>query len=350
VRHLAKIFEAQGFYVLGLRMPGHGTVPGALRSATWQDWMAATRLGVRHVREKAPKERPFYLLGYSNGGALAVKYTMDSLEATDLATPDRVFLFSPMIGVSRFARFSDWHEALSWLPYFEKFRWLDVYPEYDPFKYNSFPKAAGEQTFVLTREIQAQADRLARSGKISELPPLLAFQSLADATVLVATLVDSLYDKLTANGSELVLFDVNRLSEMQQFLRPGHDELLERTISNPDRTYTLTLVSNAHRDSLQVMAKSMPAGTASQTDEDLGLTWPSGMYSLSHVAIPFPPDDSLYGAGKGTGAEVKLNFGNFAPRGEKQMLTVPVDLMMRLRYNPFFEYMEKRLVEVLERE
>ncbi len=72
VRHLAKIFEAQGFYVLGLRMPGHGTVPGALTTATWQDWMAATRLGMRHVREKVPKERPFYLLGYSNGGALAV--------------------------------------------------------------------------------------------------------------------------------------------------------------------------------------------------------------------------------------------------------------------------------------
>jgi alpha-beta hydrolase superfamily lysophospholipase len=348
VRRLAKIFEAQGFYVLALRMPGHGTVPGALTTATWQDWMAAARLGARHVREKVPKERPFYLLGYSNGGALAVKYTMDSLRATDLATPDRVFLFSPMIGVTRFAMFSDWHKALSWLPYFEKFPWLDVYPEYDPFKYNSFPKAAGEQTFLLTQELQQQVDQLVEAGKISELPPLLAFQSLTDATVLTAAIVDSLYGKLTANGSELVLFDVNRLSGVQQFLRPGYDDLLDRTIRNRDRTYTLTVVTNAHSDSMHVIAKTMPAGTVSGTDEDQGLTWPRGTYSLSHVAIPIPPDDPLYGVIEHPDADPRLKIGDLSPRGEKQVLTVPIDLMMRLRHNPFFEYMEKRLIQVLE--
>jgi alpha-beta hydrolase superfamily lysophospholipase len=327
VRHLAKIFEAQGFYVLALRMPGHGTVPGALRSATWQDWMAATRLGARHVRAKIPKELPFYLLGYSNGGALVVKYTMDSLQQTDLATPDRVFLFSPMIGVTRFARFSDWHKALSWLPYFEKFPWLDVFPEYDPFKYNSFPKAAGEQTFLLTQELQGQVDQLVDAGKISGLPPLLTFQSLTDATVLTAAIVDDLYDKLSANGSELVLFDVNRLSGVQQFLRPGHEELLNRTTRNRDRTYTLTLVTNARPDSIQVVVKTTPAGAVSGTDADLGLAWPWGTYSLSHVAIPFPPDDPLYGV-----------------RDDQ------FNIMMRLRHNPFFDYMEKRLSEILERE
>lgn len=348
VRHLAKIFEAQGFYVLALRMPGHGTIPGALRSATWQDWMAATRLGARHVRDKVSEKQPFYVLGYSNGGALAVKYSMDSLQATDLARPDRVFLFSPMIGVTRFARFSDWHKALSWLPYFEKFPWLDVYPEYDPFKYNSFPKAAGEQTFLVTQELQRQVNELVDAGKISELPPLLTFQSLTDATVLTVAIVDSLYDKLISNGSELVLFDVNRLSGVEQFLRPGHDELLDRTVRNPDRTYTLTLVTNARPDSMQVIAKTMPAGSVSGTDEDFGLAWPRGTYSLSHLAIPIPPDDPLYGVIEHPDADSRLKIGDLAPRGEKQVLTVPINLMMRLRHNPFFEYIEKRLVQVLE--
>lgn len=27
----------------------------------------------------------------------------------------------------------------------------------------------------------------------------------------------------------------------------------------------------------------------------LGLEWPAGVLSLSHVALPFPPDDPLYG-------------------------------------------------------
>jgi hypothetical protein len=261
-----------------------------------------------------------------------------------------VFLFSPMIGVTRFARFSDWHKALSWLPYFEKFPWLDVFPEYDPFKYNSFPKAAGEQTFLLTQELQGQVDQLVDAGKISGLPPLLTFQSLTDATVLTAAIVDDLYDKLSANGSELVLFDVNRLSGVQQFLRPGHEELLNRTTRNRDRTYTLTLVTNARPDSIQVVVKTTPAGAVSGTDADLGLAWPWGTYSLSHVAIPFPPDDPLYGVRDDQYDRTRLNIGDLAPRGERQVLTVPINIMMRLRHNPFFDYMEKRLSEILERE
>ena len=238
--------------------------------------------------------------------------------------------------------------SLSWLPYFEKFPWLDVYPEYDPFKYNSFPKAAGEQTFLLTQELQRQVNQLVEAGKVSELPPLLTFQSLTDATVLTVAIVDSLYDKLISNGSELVLFDVNRLSGVEQFLRPGHDELLDRTVRNPDRTYTLTLVTNAHPDSMQVIAKTMQAGSVSGTDEDFGLAWPLGTYSLSHLAIPIPPDDPLYGVIEHPDADSRLKIGDLAPRGEKQVLTVPINLMMRLRHNPFFEYIEKRLVQVLE--
>ena len=54
---VADLFASQGLYALSLRMPGHGTVPAALTSATWEDWMAAVRVGMRHVRQRAGEGR-----------------------------------------------------------------------------------------------------------------------------------------------------------------------------------------------------------------------------------------------------------------------------------------------------
>ena len=53
-----------------------------------------------------------------------------------------------------------------------KLGWTDVLPEYDPFKYNSFPIEAGEQIYDLTMEVNRRiAARLDRGGELL-LPPL----------------------------------------------------------------------------------------------------------------------------------------------------------------------------------
>ena len=44
--------------MLALRMPGHGTVPAGLTDVVWEDWLAAVRVGVRHVREKIGPDKP----------------------------------------------------------------------------------------------------------------------------------------------------------------------------------------------------------------------------------------------------------------------------------------------------
>ena len=81
LRRIGELLYARGFYVLGLRLPGHGTVPGALTQVCWEDWVAASRIGARHVRERIGTERPLVIAGYSNGGGLAVKYALDALTA-----------------------------------------------------------------------------------------------------------------------------------------------------------------------------------------------------------------------------------------------------------------------------
>ena len=349
MRHLAKIFESQGFYVLVLRMPGHGTIPGALLQATWQDWMAATRIGARHVKSKAKGELPFYLVGYSNGGALAVKYTLESIEDNNLPKPDRLFLFSPMMGVTFFARFSDWHKTLSWIPYFEKFRWLDIFPEYDPFKYNSFPKEPGEQSFLLTRSIRKHINKFVKSGKLAEFPGILTFQSLVDATVLTHAIVDTLYNKLSPNNHELVLFDVNRLSEVDSFFLEKHDALINKLTNMNNLPYTITLITNTNNRSREVLVKTKKPESQFENGKPLNMEWPEKVYSLSHVAIPFSPDDLLYGPMGPNELNNYINIGTFSPRGEKNILNVPTDLLMRLRYNPFYEYMKTRILEIIKR-
>jgi len=349
MRHLARIFEEQGYYVLALRMPGHGTIPNGLLHATWKDWMAATNLGSRHVRGKVPEELPFYIVGYSNGGALAVKYIMDSLDNEKLPTPDRAILLSPMLGVTFFARFSTWHKTLSWLPYFEKFKWLDVHPEYDPFKYNSFPKAAGEQSFLLTNAIHKQIDQIVKSGNISSLPPMITFQSLVDATVLTISIVDSLYSKLSPNKHELVLFDVNRLSEVKTFLYTQHETLIDSLMQADGLPFAVSLMTNKNDNSREVVLKKKNKDTLNIEIEtpELTLLWPEKVYSLSHVAIPFSSTDLLYGPMGPNESNNYVNLGTFAPRGEKNILNIPTEQLMRLRYNPFFDYMERKIVDII---
>ena len=149
MRKVAEVLRDNGIYSLSLRMPGHGTVPSGLVTATWADWLAAVRMGVRHVRSRIPEGAPLVLVGYSNGGALALKYTLDALEGHGGPLPSKLILLSPMIGVSPAAGLAWWISRLGVVPYFEKANWLDVFPEYNPFKYNSFAANAGFQTGVL---------------------------------------------------------------------------------------------------------------------------------------------------------------------------------------------------------
>ena len=183
MRTIAEDLRARGYQVLALRVPGHGTVPAGLTDATWEDWLAAVRLGARHVSRTIGPDRPLLLVGYSNGGALVLKYALDALEGSGDPQAARVVLLSPMIGVPPFAWLARVISMLGPLPAFEKARWLDVYPEYNPFKYNSFAANAGLQTWRLTTTLRAQIARAARAGLARRMPPLLTFHSLVDATV-----------------------------------------------------------------------------------------------------------------------------------------------------------------------
>lgn len=344
VRPVAEALRKLGYYALAPRMPGHGTAPSGLATADWHDWMSVVRLAARHVRATAGGGKPFVLVGYSNGGALAVKYAQDVLEGSGLPRPDRIILMSPMIGVSPFAPLARVVSLLHRIPFFEKNAWLDVLPEYNPYKYSSFPANAGIQTAALTKALNAQTERLAASGRLKDLAPVLTFQSLVDATVSTEAIVRRLYDRLPANGSELVLFDINRESNLAPFLsRP--EKLLGDLRARTDLAYRITVVSNARRDTREVSSWSAGPGPVRVSAAPLGLAWPEGVFSLSHVAIPFPEGDDLYGRLADPPPTFGLRLGRVEPRGERAVLTVPFDQWMRLTWNPFFPWLEARVLD-----
>ena len=149
-RAIGQFFANNGYYVIGLRLPGHGTIPSALLEVSWDDWYDAVKFGARMVSQKIAtvENGKFYVGGFSTGGALTLRYVMESAAGKIARIPDKLLLLSPAIGVSPFAQVTDWHKMTSWI--FEEFKWLDIIPEYDPFKYNSFAKNAADQIFSLT--------------------------------------------------------------------------------------------------------------------------------------------------------------------------------------------------------
>ena len=210
LRHIAQRYRDLGYLALAIRLPGHGTVPGALAEIEWEEWLAATRLAVREVRRRAGPSVPLHLVGYSNGGALALMYALEAMGNKDLARPPRLVPISPMIGITAFARFAGLAGLPAILLTFAKAAWLSVLPEFNPFKYNSFPVNAARQSFLLTDAMQRRMARYAREGRLGELPPVITFQSVMDSTVSTSAVISTLYSRLPKNGSELVLFDFDR--------------------------------------------------------------------------------------------------------------------------------------------
>ncbi len=333
VRHLAALYAQAGFVVRAPRMPGHGITPGGLARATVADWRAATRMALREARARLPDGSPIHLVGYSNGGALALQAALDALEDPRLPRAQRIVLLSPMVGVTAFARFAGIAGIPAILPAFDAAAWLDILPEFNPYKFNSFPVNAARQSFLLSRAVQR---RLA-SQDLRGFPPVLAFQSAADATVSSRAVVEALFDRLPANGSELVLYDINRAAALGPLLSPGAVAAADALAARGERRWRLTHVTNAGPATAEVAADGAP----------LALRWPAGVFSLAHVALPFPVTDGLYGLTPDPADRQGIALGAIAARGERGVLLPGVDPTARLTSNPFWPHLAARLTEGL---
>jgi len=346
MRSLAKRVHREGAYAVAMRVPGHGTAPSGLLDVEWEDMAAAVRIAAQHAAEQAP-DTPLVIIGYSNGGALAVHYALESLRDRALPRPAQLVLLSPEIGITRLAALAVWQERLGHLLGLEKLAWNSIQPEYDPFKYGSFALNAGKQAYRITMAIQKQIGELSSTGQLEDFPPTLAFQSVVDATVQASVLVSGLFDRLPAGGHEIMLFDINRYTKIETVMKSDPASWLESVLGDRSRNYTISAIANVSPATLEVQLRRRDPNTTRVTTQPLaGLRWPPHIFSLSHVALPFAPDDPVYG-GPLAGPSPGIQLGDLAIRGEKGVALVSATDMLRLRWNPFYPYLEDRTVEAM---
>ena len=343
LRALGQTLNQRKYWVIGLRLPGHGTAPSGLLSLQWEDMAAAVRLSVEHLAARVG-QKPIHIIGYSTGAPLALDFALNALEGRTAPVPASLVLISPSIGLHPAAALATWKRRLSLLPGLGRLAWLQVLPEFDPYKYNSFTTNAGEQVHRLTRSVAGRLESRARSHPTRVLPPTLVLKSNADATVSTDAVVDRLLGLLDPHRHELVLFDINRFTAKSILLVSDPRALTTRVMGDHRLPFAVTLVTNENPKRLTIVARRQAPFSAevSQT-EPLDLAWPPGVISLSHVALPFPPDDPLYGQ-RPPDNEDLLFLGQMAIQGERGLLLLPSDWLLRLRHNPFYKYLEERVL------
>jgi esterase/lipase len=336
MRSTAEIFRDNGLVSLVPRMPGHGFAVGGLRQVSWQDWSSVVRIAIREADQRRKPDQPLILSGYSNGALLAIHYVLECQNNPDWVCPDGLLLFSSAISVTPFARFAGWHSVLSWLTYFEQFQWESIAPEIDPYKFTSFPKNPGREIFELSRSVNKQIKQLNKSDR--SFPGVISFQSIVDDTVDAKSILNFI-SKLPGKNHEVVVYDVNQNEAIVEILKKKPDNLIEIMNKESPFKFKISLITNRSQGGDLMRLVELEANSRELTDSNLNFEWPDEIYSLSHIAIPFPPTDMVYGSNSTNNI---FNLGRIAPRGERKMLNLDPSYFLRLRYNPFYGVQEKK--------
>ncbi|WP_396627677.1 alpha/beta hydrolase, partial [Luteitalea sp.] len=351
MQNLGDLLLAQGFEVTILRLPGHGTLPSGMVHMEYDDWVAAMHLAARDISTRLPKDLPFYLAGYSTGGSLAMTYALDRITPgadTSLRTPTRVLLFSAAIELTPAAALTPILDLFAMLPIkaFEKVNWQSIGPEYDPYKFVSFPVNASRQVFKATRHLQRQLLAAEQAGRLTQLPSIVAFQSAIDSTTGAYGVSTTVFGRLKGAQHRLVLFDLNRHWKYDIVRRPASDALVKSVVdgyANGTRGHTLVLLTNRSRTTEEIEVREYAPGRRDPVVTTPGLSWPLHLVSVGHVSVPFPPNDPLYGYEEGSGANGIASIGSWRVRGEEGAIVLPLGALGRIRANPFWPVLTQQV-------
>lgn len=234
MRHLAAFFQQQGFRVMAILLPGHGTQPGDLLDVHWKDWADTVAYGTDRLAEEVDE---IYLAGYSAGGTLSVYQSLRDDRVRGL------FLFSPAFRITSRAAWANLHKFYSWMN--QEAKWVDIKPDLDIYKYESFPKNGAAQMYGLTRAV----GRLLRKKEINI--PVFAATSLDDATVDASATVE--------------------------FMEHAHHPKNKLVIYTTD---TESFRSSLSAENLELVNSVVPE---------------KKIFSSAHTAIVIPPSDTHYG-------------------------------------------------------
>jgi esterase/lipase len=305
MHYLGAFFQRNGFRVMAVLLPGHGTQPGDLLKVRWQEWAKVVAYGADCLAAEVDE---LYLAGFSAGAALSV------LQAAHDKRIRGLFLFSPALEIDPRAKWLNLHKLNSWL--IHKAAWLSRMLDRDLYKYESFSKNAAAQMYALTQVLpQREVDI-----------PVFAVASADDATVNSAATLRFMR-RARHPCSKLVWYATGKDSN------PSSPE-------GGGRMGETSLPENTEWVNSAVPEKRI--------------------LSSAHTAIVIPPEDVHYGVAgsygnsphnpphdKETGMASRQHAGD-AWYGEVTKKNLQQGVLRRLLYNPHYAAMEASLQKFIE--
>jgi hypothetical protein len=167
------------------------------------------------------------------------------------------------------------------------------------------------------------------------------YHSIVDSTVTSSDVIHGLLARLPPGGHELFVFDINRNETVDSLIAPAFLENIQR-LRTTVLPFRLTLIANQESGTRRVAAFVREAGASGFSSAPLALEWPTGVFSVGHVSLPFPVDDPVYGLAPPAGTP--FNLGAISAKGESGALVVGLGTFARLRSNPFFEVIRANII------
>ena len=300
MRHLAVFFQQNGFRVMTVLLPGHGTQPGDLLEVIWQEWAKTVAYGAYKLADEVDE---LYLAGYSTGATLSVYHSLRDYRVRGL------FLFSPALKITRRAAFAKLHKLYSWM--IPASKWVDIKPDLDFYKYESFTKNAAAQAYALTKALDAQL----RQHEL-DIPVFIA-ASTDDMTVKTSVILEFIA-RARHPSSKLVLYT----TEPEKF---SHDLPAEK---------------------LELVNSVVPG---------------QKILSSAHTAIVMPPEDPHYGLKGEYSNCVHYYPGDMEKyatclkhpeqdfQGEINEKNLKAGILRRLTYNPHFAALKISMQKFIDR-
>ncbi len=317
MKDVGRFFNEECYQSRFLLLPGHGTVPGDLRSLELKQWTEAVKTVVKQTIDEYEVEK-IIIVGFSTGAGLALNYASDHRDDVQA-----LFLFAPLVDLSVKPVFvAGLAETLG--------EYVQKGEEMDSFKYESVPANSVLQANRLAKMVK---NKLRKNNL--EIPVFIA-QAKNDYTLPSAATIDLFNDNAFGADSVFLLYSP---VEVEGFRFSNCDNVEQDVFSNTNKV-TCNSSFTYTQDGFEA------------TIDD-----------YSHMSLVLSPTDPHYGINgkyryclhyqKGTNLEnCRTGLKPDVCYGERDVFrgwhvskACPVfeSVMIRLTSNPKFQHLESQL-------
>ena len=297
MRALGAFFQQDCFRVMAILLPGHGTQPGDLLDVKWQEWAKAEAYGTDQLAAEVDE---VYLGGFSTGGALSVYQSQDDARVRGL------FLFSPALEVDSLAAMGNVYKYRVF-----GYAWLDVMPDRDIYKYESFPKNAAKQIYDLTQAVKSR---------------------LKEHAVGIPVFAACSQDDTTVHTSATIAFVAHALDPSSKLVLYSTDPAKAPPGISPDR---LEMVNSVFPEQ-KILSSAHTAIVVPADDRHYGV---DGDYS--NCVHYYPDEMASYDA--------CINKPKEDFQGELTKANLEAGILRRLMYNPNYAALEVSMKKFIDR-